>query len=266
VPHVVNTHVVDAGTCTDTTPEGLEFGEWLAGQGACDNVRVKGQGLDRPKHVGRRLADMHDPGTCLGVRQPQDARGEIDMLSAQRHDLVKPAVRLIGMCRRLWWKRATSARLMSDTRRLPSAGKMKRLRLRRYSLAVLSFTRTDMLAVEAFGQFPDGDRLPPLLAYFSRIAATLHLGKRLDSAGTGLLHRQYAMGTSASFGSSACLSLARCSLSRQTSIAIEGRFNVGMSGYDLTDFEPGVIEPVLPNKAPGVCRTSERSPLLTKAA
>jgi hypothetical protein len=37
-----------------------------------------------------------------------------------------------------------SSRVTSATRRRPRAGRIKRLRLRRYSLALLSFTRTAM--------------------------------------------------------------------------------------------------------------------------
>ncbi|ESW78453.1 transposase [Mesorhizobium sp. LSJC280B00] len=36
------------------------------------------------------------------------------------------------------------------------------------------------------------------------------------------------------------------------------RFSVGMSRYDLPDFEWRVIEPLLPNKPPGVPRVDDR--------
>jgi hypothetical protein len=94
----------------------------------------------------------------------------------------------------LWWNLAISARLMSDTRSRPQRRQDVEPQVATVLLrGALLDTHGYVLAVEALGQLADGDRLPPLLAHFRRVAATLHIGQRLDGTGTRLIHRQYTV-------------------------------------------------------------------------
>lgn len=90
VAQVVDADVLDPGTGTDALPEWLQVTQRLAGQGAGDDPRVAFDALGVAEQVDGGLAEMDYLGTGLGIRQAQDALGQIDVGPLQRHDLVQP--------------------------------------------------------------------------------------------------------------------------------------------------------------------------------
>ena len=91
VAQVVDADVLDAGAGADALPEGLQIAQALARQGAEDDPRVAFDALGVAEQVDGGLTEMDDLRAGLGIRQAQDALGQIDVRPLQCHDLVQPA-------------------------------------------------------------------------------------------------------------------------------------------------------------------------------
>ena len=87
---VVDAHLLDAGAGAGALAEGLKVSQALARQGAGDDPRLALYALGVAEQVDGGLSEMDDLGAGLGIRQVQDALGQIDVGPLQRHDLVQP--------------------------------------------------------------------------------------------------------------------------------------------------------------------------------
>jgi hypothetical protein len=74
-------------------PERLQIGKAGAQQLAGNDPGIAGQGRDAEQDIRCRLADVHDLGAGLGVRQVQRAGAQVDIPPLQRQNLVQTAAR-----------------------------------------------------------------------------------------------------------------------------------------------------------------------------
>ena len=80
---------IQAGARPDPLPEGLKVGQPRTGEGADDHPRVRLHPGDFLQHVDRRLSEVDDLGSGLGIQQPQRFARQVDVIPLKRHDLVE---------------------------------------------------------------------------------------------------------------------------------------------------------------------------------
>ena len=93
VPQVMDAQVPDARALQNEVPRAVQEGEMDASLVAGDYPGAVFTSLYTAKHGNGGVAEMHDPGTGLGVGQPQLAAVEIDVLPPEGEDFSAAAAR-----------------------------------------------------------------------------------------------------------------------------------------------------------------------------
>ena len=91
VAQIVDSHIVEPGPCANAPPGVLQVGEMAPRLATRDHPRVVVLSLDAAQHRDRGVAQMHHLGACLGIREPELASVQVDMLPTQLLDLRQPA-------------------------------------------------------------------------------------------------------------------------------------------------------------------------------
>ena len=80
----MDANILKAGARPDPLPERLQVCEPRARFRSHDHPRISLNTLDLLQHLNRGLAEMHDLGAGLGVRQPQRLAGDVHVIPFQR--------------------------------------------------------------------------------------------------------------------------------------------------------------------------------------
>ena len=80
MPQIVYSHIVEPRPSPDAPPGVLQVGEMAPRLATRDHPRVVVLSLDAAQHRDRRVAQMHHLGARLGIREPELAGVQVDML------------------------------------------------------------------------------------------------------------------------------------------------------------------------------------------